>query len=199
MAVVGQPKTTSEYIQATSRVGRGHPGLIIPIYNTGKPRDRSHYEHFRSFHASIYRHVEPTSVTPFAAPVKERALHALLVTLVRYWGRPDTRDRPQPFPDAGLIEKIRSVIEERVTDIDPDEQDLTLKYFDEQVDRWQRVLPPIYGGFGSPSSDIPLMYPAGSEPLEDWIGRAWSTPSSMRNVDASCEAETIRQSPEPDE
>ena len=199
MAVVGQPKTTSEYIQATSRVGRGHPGLIIPIYNTGKPRDRSHYEHFRSFHASIYRHVEPTSVTPFAAPVRERALHALLVTLVRYWGRPDTRDRPQPFPDAGLVEQIRSVIKERVTDIDPDEQDLTLKYFDEQVDRWQRVLPPIYGGFGSPSSDIPLMYPAGSEPLEDWIGRSWSTPSSMRNVDASCEAETIRQYPEPDE
>ena len=199
MAVVGQPKTTSEYIQATSRVGRGHPGLVIPIYNTGKPRDRSHYEHFRSFHASIYRYVEPTSVTPFAAPVRERALHSLLVALVRYWGRPDTRDRPQPFPDAGLIEKIRSVIEERVTDIDSDERDLTLKYFDELVDRWQSVLPSVYGGFGAPSSDIPLMYPAGYEPLDTWIGRSWPTPSSMRNVDASCEAETIRQYPDPDE
>ena len=198
MAVVGQPKTTSEYIQATSRVGRRHPGLVIPIYNTGKPRDRSHYEHFRSFHASIYRHVEPTSVTPFAAPVRERALHALLISLVRYWGPPETRERPQPFPNADLIENIRSVIEERVTNIDSDEQALTLKYFDELVDRWQRVLPPIYGGFG-PSSDIPLMYPAGAEPLEEWIGRSWSTPSSMRNVDASCEAETIRQYPEPDE
>ena len=199
MAVVGQPKTTSEYIQATSRVGRRHPGLVIPIYNTGKPRDRSHYEHFRSFHASIYRHVEPTSVTPFAAPVRERALHALLVALVRYWGRPDTRNRPQPFPDADLIENIRSVIETRVKDIDSDERDLTMKYFDEVVDRWRRVLPPIYGGFGPPGSDIPLMYPAGSEPLEDWTGRSWPTPSSMRNVDASCEAETIRQYPEPDE
>ena len=198
MAVVGQPKTTSEYIQATSRVGRRHPGLVIPIYNTGKPRDRSHYEHFRSFHASIYRHVEPTSVTPFAAPVRERALHALLISLVRYWGPPETRERPQPFPNADLIENIRSVIEERVTNIDSDEQALTLKYFDELVDRWQRVLPPIYGGFG-PSSDIPLMYPAGAEPLEEWIGRSWSTPSSMRNVDASCEAETIRQYPESDE
>ena len=199
MAVVGQPKTTSEYIQATSRVGRGHPGLVIPIYNTGKPRDRSHYERFRSFHASIYRHVEPTSVTPFAAPVRERALHALLVTLVRYWGPPDTRNRPQPFPDASLIENIRSVIEARVTDIDSGERHLTLKYFDELVDRWRRVLPPIYGGFGPPGLNIPLMYPAGSEPLEDWIGRSWPTPSSMRNVDASCEAETIKQYPEPDQ
>ena len=199
MAVVGQPKTTSEYIQATSRVGRGHPGLVIPIYNTGKPRDRSHYEHFRSFHASIYRHVEPTSVTPFAAPVRERALHALLVALVRYWGPRDTRDRPQPFPDVGLIENVRSVIEARVSDIDSVERNLTLKYFDELVDRWRRVLPPIYGNFGPPGPNIPLMYPAGTMPLEEWIGRSWPTPSSMRNVDAGCEAETIRQYPEPDE
>jgi len=199
MAVIGQPKTTSEYIQATSRVGRRHPGLVIPIYNTGKPRDRSHYEHFRSFHASIYRHVEPTSVTPFAAPVRERALHALLVALVRYWGHPDARERPQPFPGDDLIANIRSVVETRVKDIDSGEKNLTLKYFDELVDRWRRVLPPEYGGFGPPGSNIPLMYPAGSEPLEDWIGRSWPTPSSMRNVDASCEAETIRQYPEPDE
>ncbi|MDE0553348.1 MAG: helicase-related protein, partial [Candidatus Poribacteria bacterium] len=199
MVVVGQPKTTSEYIQATSRVGREYPGLVIPIYNTGKPRDRSHYEHFRSFHESIYHHVEPTSVTPFAAPVRERALHALLVTLVRYWGHPDNRDRPQPFPDAGLIENIRSVIEARVSDIDLDELNLTLDHFEELTNDWQRILPPIYGGFGAYGSDIPLMYPAGSEPLEDWIGRSWATPSSMRNVDASCEAETIRQYPEPGE
>lgn len=199
MAVVGQPKTTSEYIQATSRVGRGHPGLVIPIYNTGKPRDRSHYEHFRSFHASIYRQVEPTSVTPFAAPVRERALHALLVALVRHWGRPDERDRPQPFPDDDLIANIRSVVEVRVKDIDSGEQKLTLKYFDELVDHWRRVLPPEYGGFGPPGPNIPLMYPAGSEPLEDWVGRSWPTLSSMRNVDASCEAETIRQYPEPNE
>ena len=199
MAVIGQPKTTSEYIQATSRVGRRHPGLVIPIYNTGKPRDRSHYERFRSFHASIYRYVEPTSVTPFAAPVRERALHALLVTLVRYWGRPDNRDRPQPLPGPGLLDRIRVVIEKRVKDIDSEECDLTLKYFDELVDHWRRILPPIYGGFGPPGSDVPLMYPAGSEPLKDWNKRPWPTPSSMRNVDASCEAETIKQYPEPDE
>jgi len=199
MAVVGQPKTTSEYIQATSRVGRKYPGLVVPIYHTGKPRDRSHYEHFRSYHASIYRQVEPTSVTPFATPVRERALHAILIALVRYRGSPDNRDRPQPFPDDTLIGEIRAIIEKRVSDIDPDELDSTLDYFDDLIDNWRRILPSVYGGFGPPGPDVPLMYPAGSEPLEEWLGRSWSTPSSMRNVDASCEAEVIRQYPELDE
>ena len=200
MAIVGQPKTTSEYIQASSRIGRGRTlGLVLAIYNTAKPRDRSHYEHFRSFHASIYRQVEPTSVTPFAAPVRERALHALLITLVRYWGNPEIRERPQPFPGEDQLNDIRAVIESRVKEVDSDELDRTLRYFDELVNHWKRIRPPIYGSFGPPGSDIPLMYPAGSEPLEDWRNRSWSTPSSMRNVDANCEAVTITQFPQPDE
>jgi helicase-like protein len=198
MTVVGQPKTTSEYIQATSRVGRRHPGLVVTVYNTGKPRDRSHYEHFRSYHASIYRQVEPTSVTPFATPVRERALHAILATLVRYWGSPDNRRRPQPFPDDQLLDEIRQVIEDRVAGVEPEERELTLALLDERLDRWKRILPPRYGDFGPPQTDIPLMYPAGSEPLEAWENNSWATPSSMRDVDATCDARVIGQYPRRD-
>ncbi|MBK8266483.1 MAG: hypothetical protein IPK80_34800 [Nannocystis sp.] len=85
MVVAGQPKTTAEYIQASSRVGRAAkwPGLVLTAYNVYRPRDRSHYEHFVAYHESFYRHVEATSVTPFSAPAQDRGLAAVIVTLAR--------------------------------------------------------------------------------------------------------------------
>src|SRR3954453_6370993 len=74
MAVMGQPQTTWEYIQSTSRVGRRHPGLVAVLYNAARSRDRSHYESFRGYHAAVYRQVKSTSVTPFSARARDRAL-----------------------------------------------------------------------------------------------------------------------------
>ncbi len=83
MVVAGQPKNTSEYIQATSRVGRQFPGLVCVIYNWSRPRDLSHYETFEHYHQTFYSHVEALSVTPFAPRALDRGLTALLVALVR--------------------------------------------------------------------------------------------------------------------
>jgi len=86
MVVAGQPKTTAEYIQATSRVGRKHPGLVCTVYNWARPRDLSHYETFEHYHATFYKHVEALSVTPFSAGATYRGLSALLVSLIRLPG-----------------------------------------------------------------------------------------------------------------
>ena len=83
MLLVGQPKLTSEYIQASSRVGREFPGIAFAMYDGSKSRDRSHYEQFKAYHESFYKHVEPTGVTPFSEPARERALHAVVVALLR--------------------------------------------------------------------------------------------------------------------
>lgn len=83
MLLVGQPKLTSEYIQASSRVGRSYPGVAFAMYDGSKSRDRSHYEQFVGYHESFYKHVEPTGVTPFSKPARDRALHAVIIALLR--------------------------------------------------------------------------------------------------------------------
>lgn len=85
MVVLGQPKTAAEYIQATSRVGRkdDKPGLVVTLLNVHRPRDRSHYERFQSWHNSFYRAVEATSVTPFSPRALDRGLAGVVVALAR--------------------------------------------------------------------------------------------------------------------
>ncbi|MDC1295005.1 DISARM system helicase DrmA [Myxococcota bacterium] len=86
MVVGGQPKATAEYIQATSRVGRHHPGIVCAVYNWARPRDLSHYERFEHYHATFYERVESLSVTPFAPRAVDRGLSALFVAMVRLLG-----------------------------------------------------------------------------------------------------------------
>ncbi|HEX5593597.1 MAG TPA: helicase-related protein [Solirubrobacterales bacterium] len=83
MVVMGQPQAAAEYIQATSRVGRRHPGLVVTLLNSARSRDRSHYEGFAGFHSALYRSVEATSVTPFSPRARDRGLHAVLIAMAR--------------------------------------------------------------------------------------------------------------------
>ena len=120
MAVAGQPKTTAQYIQATGRVGRrwwDKPGLICTLLSARKPRDRSHYERFRSYHERLYANVEPSSVTPFTVPALERALHAVIAAMLRQ-GYDDTiAQSPRPVPEKELS-IVRKILRERVQTVE---------------------------------------------------------------------------------
>ena len=193
MTIVGQPKTTAEYIQASSRIGRdlSRPGIVVTNYNPFKPRDRSHYEHFRSYHQSLYQYVEPTSVTPFAVPVRERALHALVVILARFWGDPGLRARPNDPPAPPLVERIKHAIQERVQVADPEEWDETEVMIDWIIEKWSVSPPTRYGGFGALTEEIPLLYVAGGQQHPLWEDWPFPTPTSMRNVDAAASARLL--------
>ena len=83
MVVTGQPKQNSEYIQATSRIGRSFPGLVVTLYNPYRPRGLSHYENFTGYHSQLYRFVEGTTATPFSARARDRVMHALIISAIR--------------------------------------------------------------------------------------------------------------------
>lgn len=85
MLVVGQPKNTAEYIQASSRVGRdsSKPGLVVPLFNWARPRDMAHFEQFRHYHETFYAQVEALSVTPYSDTAMERGLMGVLVSVAR--------------------------------------------------------------------------------------------------------------------
>jgi hypothetical protein len=123
MVVNGQPKTSAEYIQATSRIGRqaDAPGLVITVFNWSRPRDVSHYERFRPYHEAMYRHVEATSVTPFAPRARDRALHAVFVSLARIlreqWSANDAASRFEASHP--LVSAITEGILNRVRIVDP--------------------------------------------------------------------------------
>lgn len=117
MVVLGQPKATAEYIQATSRVGRDRdkPGLVVTLLNIHRPRDRSHYERFSAYHESFYRAVEATSVTPFAPRAMDRALPALVVSLARHRQKAMTRSLGALaiVDDRAALEEIATLITSR--------------------------------------------------------------------------------------
>jgi len=189
MVVVGQPKTTSQYIQVTGRVGRlwqQTPGLIVTLYGIGNPRDRSHFEKFRSYHERLYANVEPTSVTPFAPPVLERALRGCLIGFVRQHGDPQVAKEPYPFPEV-LAEQFKSIILDRVSSVDPNEMPNLEEELDKWIARWKNLQRTEWGSQGGIPLPNALMAGQGSYVPSDLEGLVWPIPTSLRNVDAACE------------
>jgi hypothetical protein len=184
MTVVGQPKTTAQYIQVSGRVGRRwweRPGLVVTIYGAQKPRDRSHFERFRSYHDKLYAQVEPTSVTPFAKPVMQRALRGALVAYVRMYasiGMP-----PWPYP-GDLVERAGKLLLARLEHVDARERAAAIELLGQAKREWQhwgRVTWDANYMTGDPLNGL-MRFPGTAEPPTP----TWEIPSSMRNVDAEC-------------
>ena len=139
MVVVGQPKTTSEYIQATSRVGRESPGVVLTTYNQAKSRDRSHYEDFIQYHQTFYRYVESTSVTPFSDRARDRALQALYVLLCRNIVPALSADSDAANYSRSIkeLKEIRDYIVDYVSQVDPTEVEHVKRDLDEIEEDWE--------------------------------------------------------------
>ena len=140
MVVNGQPFTTAEYIQASSRIGRAEvPGVVFANYYRHQARSLSHYENFRPYHESFYRFVEPTSVTPFTYQVRKRALHAALVIALRHgcdeWRANDAAARFDP--DHAGVKAVVEALKRRCRRAAGEAGDETAVHLDRLVGEWR--------------------------------------------------------------
>lgn len=190
MMINGQPKSTSEYIQASSRVGRSKkrpPGIVITQYSSTKPRDRSHYETFKSYHQALYRYVEPTSVTPWAKPALERALHAALIAAVRVTGHLRQNDSAKHLnvedPDFQVIlGTLKHRIALAMESMPAGEQAGVFQYLESLVEYWSARCKASSCPLTHYEADrqfSPLIQPFESSQHHE----AWRTLNSMRSVD----------------
>jgi len=142
MVILGQPKMSSEYIQASSRVGRGRKvgGVVVVNFSPTKPRDRSHYENFVRFHESMYRWVEPTSVTPQSPPALDRALHASIITVLRLAALVKNEDAVRFDNDdssqKALLERLRARLHQA---IDMSDRAAFDRHYNEVLEWWLRA------------------------------------------------------------
>ena len=188
MLVNGQPKTRSEYIQATSRVGRSRfPGLVVSVMNAAKGRDRSHFETFPSWHDALYRDVEATSVTPFASRARDKALRAVLVSMIRHGGAGLSDPPDLPTVSTEQIEAVVQEIERRVEAVDEHEVDDTRSELDEALGTWEAISPRFFHHRYKPRDSL-MQYAedaARRVAAGRLAGQAWPTPNTMRGVEPS--------------
>lgn len=99
------------------------------------------------------------------------------------------------IPPQDLLDHIEEVIRNRIKDVDIEELDDTLIRFSERLTDWKLWHPALWSPKrnrdGSFTDDVPLMFGAGDYPNEAWAKRGMETPTSMRSVDASCEADLM--------
>lgn len=197
MVMNGQPRTVAEYIQATSRVGRETPGLVVTIHNLRRPRDRSHFERFTAFHDGFYRMVEAASVTPFSSRAIDRGLAGVVVALARHGWRPLTPSKAVDRLDtvAGLPAEVAGVLARRIVAHAPNVATADVDHLEERVrallSDWSAIVAALVG------AGVPMVYSPwetkGGEPLlstavdppspKDKRLVRFRAPTSMRDVE----------------
>ena len=197
MMVLGQPKTTAEYIQATSRVGRAEvPGVVLVLFSSTKARDRSHYEDFSGYHGAVYKFVEPASVTPFAPPSRDRALHAALVIVARHaLGLSGNKDADGFDAGDAEVQRVLALLLRRVAEAEPREAAAAERHLERLCNEWVSRLararedgkPFLYDASRIGEQVRPLLRTFSSTKHRG----AWRTLNSMRHVDPEARIEVL--------
>ena len=207
MVVNGQPKGASEYIQATGRIGRRKnvPGIVFALYNPYKPRDLSHYENFVGDHLTLQKSVEPAGLTPFSDRAMDRAMHAILLGMIRLTIPDLSRNTDADsfrLGEPGVLEICQFILERfssvQSVDGNHDEYQRVSNRLQQFLDNWNQFICDShrkgqevfyldnsqYDRYGSVAKkSCTLMTDFASKDVSDSEGFPKPTPGSLRDVE----------------
>lgn len=114
MVMLGIPLTTAEFIQATARVGRKHPGIVFVVHKIGRERDAGVFRSFPQFIVQGDRFVEPIPVTRRSRRVLDRTIAGLELARINMIHEPVA---PNPLT---TVKTLRARVKEGAIDLDDD-------------------------------------------------------------------------------
>ena len=85
MFFAGMPNDIAEFIQASSRIGRTHPGFSLLVPTPQSRRDRYIVEIHDVFHRFLERMIAPPAITRWAASAHDRILTSLFQAWLSGW------------------------------------------------------------------------------------------------------------------
>ena len=140
MVMVGQPRSTAEYIQSSSRVARTVDGLVINLMNPNRNREYSLFENYTSFHRMYYKYVEPLSATPFTEMTLDKMLANMVIAYMKHCKCLTAKD-----VDKNAFQDFKDFINNAQKIVDP--TDIQLRtYINSSVDKinaaWSKTISP---------------------------------------------------------
>ena len=180
MLINGMPRNVAEYIQGSSRIGRKHKGLVVTFFDSNRARDKSYFEHFLSFHRSLYKQIEPLSITPFTENTIDKMIASVMVCYVRHKKKHNKNADIRKFTKDN-IEDLKVLLKNRFPN--NENIDFCNKKLDNLADDWWSKIKQKtpYNKYSGNNSAL-LLKPSNKDRLSD---DKWVVMQSMRDIDSS--------------
>jgi hypothetical protein len=126
MVFQGLPYTTSEYIQALSRVGRKDLGVVLLWFYPNRVRDDSFYRNFKRYHETLDHQVKPIPVNRYSRLGLHQTINSIFcATVINHMsnlkGKPLYRKQDVAILDLNdkkhIVEFIKKVYRKDILDI----------------------------------------------------------------------------------
>lgn len=108
MIVAGWPKSTAEYIQASARSGRVHPGIVLCVLSSHQLFESGVFMNFGDYHTFLDRLVDSVPINRFAPNIIDRTLPGILSSVLLNWAPQQNWGAELNYKVTNLVTLLRS-------------------------------------------------------------------------------------------